>query len=923
MTAFGHEIPRPKRVAQVACVSLAVLLCCVFLPVRVQAQNDGLRHVTLQLKWTHQFQFAGFYAAKAKGYYREAGLDVTFKERTQGVDVLEEVISGRADFGIGDANLVMDYFNGNDIVALGAIFQHSPHILLSRASSGITSPRDLRGKRVMILGTTAVAQWAMLASQGIRKEDMELQRLTWSTDELINGETDAMVAYLTTEPYILKKAGVPINILRPLTYGIDFYGDTLFSTSAMAGKDPEMVEAFLKASYRGWAYAMNNHDEIINIIRFKYNSDKRVGELRYEADAMHELILPKLVEVGTMSRKRWEHIAATFRALELTDKSRPLDDFLYIPLAQRKIRALAHWAPYIAAFLLAGGVVTVILLIRNVRLKRNVRLQNREVEHTRENLRQVIDLVPSLIYIKNRPGQFLLLNHAMAMSLGATVEELVGKVHLDVHPDTEQALRMQEADLAVIEGGVPKVSMEEPYLHADGTIHWLQSTRLPFTMADSDEPAVLALSVDITHRREAERAIKENEERFRAIFNQTYQFSSILNLDGDLVQINQSALTVFRKTEEEVLNKPFREADWWSQDRDTQYWLANAVRRAARGETVQTYAQNILPDGSPIDVDFTLKPARNDEGRIIFLIAEGRDITQLKESEEELRRLNEELEQRVASRTRNLEEAKAELEASLEQLHKTQEELILSEKLAALGGLVAGVAHEINTPLGVGVTAGSFLEDKLQQLDADFRNGELKKSDLERFIKTGRESCSTILTNLTRAAELIKSFKQVAADQSSEIPRRFNLRQYIDEVLLSLRPKFKRTDHVIENHCPDIALYSYPGAFMQIVTNLLLNALTHAYGEDEYGHIRIGGRVQGDRLTFTFDDDGHGIAPEIRGKIFEPFYTTMRGNGGTGLGLHIVFNTVTRTLGGTIHVESEVDGGTHFSITMPLKQEGE
>jgi len=917
------EESHSRTVALLSALLLALWVSCALMPGAALAQNRQLRPVTLQLKWTHQFQFAGFYAAAVKGYYQEAGLDVTLKERHQGDDVLEEVLAGRADFGIGDSTLVLDYLDGKPVVALGAIFQHSPHILLSRADSGINNPRDLRGKRVMILGTTAAPLWAMISSQGVRADEMELQPLSWSTDMLIRGETDAMVAYLTSEPYTMKVANIPINIMRPLTYGIDFYGDTLFTSSRLAKADPVLVEAFLKASLKGWAYAMDNPDEIINIIRYQYNSAKGLGQLRYEADAMNELILPRLVEIGSMSQQRWEQVAATFRSLDLTGKTRPLDDFLYVPLAQRKLNTLASWTPYIAVFLAIGCVITGILLVRNRRLKRNVQLRNREVEHSRENLRKVIDLVPSLIYIKDRQGRFLLLNNAMAQSLGSTVDALLGLSHLAIHPDPEQALRIHEADMGVIEGAVPNVSMEEPYLHADGTTHWLQSTRLPFTMADSDEPAVLALSVDITHRRETERVIKENEERFRAIFNQTYQFSGILNLEGKIISINRTALSTFHKTESEVLSMPFHEADWWGQDQEVQGWLKSAIKRAAMGETFQRYIENILPDGTAINVDFTLKPARNEEGRIIFLIAEGRDITSLLRSEEDLRRLNEELEQRVTDRTKNLEAAKAELEVSLKELHKTQEELILSEKLAALGGLVAGVAHEINTPLGVGVTAGSFLDEKIKTLESNFESGDLKRSDLEKFIKTGRESCTTILSNLTRAAELIKSFKQVAADQSSEIPRTFNLKTYIDEVLLSLRPKYKRTGHVIENHCPDISLFSYPGAFMQIVTNLLLNALTHAYEEGKYGHIRIGGRVRGNTLTFTFDDDGRGIPPNAIDKIFEPFYTTIRGKGGTGLGLHIVFNTVTRTLGGTIHVESEVGGGTHFSINMPLKQENE
>jgi len=917
------ENGKNKNIQAVSLLSIIFWLTAVFflLPTHTAtAKQNKLQTVTLQLKSHHQFQFAGFYAAQLKGYYQAAGLEVILKEGTYDTNHVDDVLSGRANFCIGDANQLLDYMNGKPIVALGVIFQHAPDVIISRAASGITTPRELGGRKLMIT-TDSTPQWAMLASQGIIQNDLELLPVSNPIEALKKGKVDAISASLTDQPYQLQRAHVPINIIHPVTYGIDYYGNTLFTQQSFAQDNPELVEAFIKASFMGWKYAMNNPDELISIIRFKYNPNRTLGQLRHEADAIQELVTPKLVEIGTMSRERWEEIGATFRMLGLTSSNSSLDNFIYITKQQRQLISIARWTPYIVVMIVIVALATLFLFIYNRRLKLNVLLQNREVEHSRENLRQVVDLIPSLVYIKSVEGRFLLINQTMAESLGSTVKALTGKVHTEVHPDPEQAARMNEEDMAVIETGVPKVSMEEPYLHADGTTHWLQSTRLLFTMADSDEPAVLALSIDITNRRATEAAIKEKEERFRAIFNQTYQFSGILNLEGDLIQVNESALNAFNKTEAEVLNKPFRRAPWWGQDESTQTWLVNTVRRATDGETIQDDILHILPDGATINVDFTLKPARNDEGKIIFLLAEGRDITRLKESEDELRQLNEKLEERVAERTKNLEKAKGELEASLDELHKTQEELVLAEKLAALGGLVAGVAHEINTPLGVGVTASSFLDEKLKRMETKFETGNLKKSDLEGFIQTGRESCSTILSNLGRAAELIKSFKQVAADQSSEIPRQFNLKDYVDEVLVSLKPKYKRTGHVVENHCPDVTLYSYPGAFMQIITNLLVNSLTHAYGDKDNGRIRIGGRVKDSTLTFTYDDNGCGIPPEEVDKVFEPFYTTKRGQGGTGLGLHIVFNTVTSTLGGTIRIESEVGRGTHFSIAMPMKQE--
>jgi signal transduction histidine kinase len=246
--------------------------------------------------------------------------------------------------------------------------------------------------------------------------------------------------------------------------------------------------------------------------------------------------------------------------------------------------------------------------------------------------------------------------------------------------------------------------------------------------------------------------------------------------------------------------------------------------------------------------------------------------------------------------------------------------LVQAEKLAALGSLVAGIAHEINTPLGIALTSASLLSEETRQFSGRVESGAVKKSDLQQFLRVTRESTSLILGNAERAASLVHSFKQVAVDQTSEARREFDLAQYIDEVIDSLRPKFKRTPIRVVNDCPrDIRVDSYPGAVAQIVTNLLLNALIHAFNETQSGQFQISAQLNGRNVKLCFADDGRGIGPEHLSRIFEPFFTTRRGAGGTGLGLHIVYNIVTKRLGGHIEVESEPGQGTRFTLTLPLQ----
>ena len=258
------------------------------------------------------------------------------------------------------------------------------------------------------------------------------------------------------------------------------------------------------------------------------------------------------------------------------------------------------------------------------------------------------------------------------------------------------------------------------------------------------------------------------------------------------------------------------------------------------------------------------------------------------------------------------------LRRALAALQQTQNQLLAAEKMASLGRLVAGLAHEINTPVGIAITAMSVWEDRTQEVQQLYQSGQMKRADFEEFLQLLTESGKLIANNLQRAAELIQSFKQVAVDQSSEAPRTIDLKTYIGEVVNSLRPALKQTQLAITISGDEVTLSSYPGALAQIVTNLVLNSVIHAYPPNATGHLTMTIQRQVDKVAFHYRDDGAGIPLEHHHKIFEPFFTTRRGQGGSGLGLHIVYNLVTQKLGGTISFQSQVGVGTTFLITLPL-----
>jgi len=307
-----------------------------------------------------------------------------------------------------------------------------------------------------------------------------------------------------------------------------------------------------------------------------------------------------------------------------------------------------------------------------------------------------------------------------------------------------------------------------------------------------------------------------------------------------------------------------------------------------------------------------------------------KNIEEINDVNQALRQAHDLLEDKVELRTQDLLIMNQELQAvneesklNLEKLQQAQEYLVESEKMASLGNLVAGISHEINTPIGVSVTAVSHLQVITKEFNELYKKGGLSKQNLNDYLAESNEAVTIIFANLERASQLIRSFKQVSVDQSNEARRVFNVKKYLSEVLLSLHPSLKKTHHKITVHCDDhLEIDSFPGAFAQIITNFIMNSLIHAYEPDDAGEIVITiMKTSKKRLHLTYADDGKGMEKAVVDRIFEPFFTTKRGMGGTGLGLSILYNIVKQQFGGTISCKSELGKGTTFIIDFPLEKD--
>lgn len=337
--------------------------------------------------------------------------------------------------------------------------------------------------------------------------------------------------------------------------------------------------------------------------------------------------------------------------------------------------------------------------------------------------------------------------------------------------------------------------------------------------------------------------------------------------------------------------------------------LLNTLQQASKNKKYRTKAPDI-----PIQEFNTLGRAIN-----IMLSKIDLQFNQQRKAEQEIRQLNQDLEHKIEVRTQALKDTNQELLQTLATLHQYQNQIVETEKMASLGQMVAGIAHEVNTPIGLGITASTLLQDKLTDITQAFNDKKLTASQLEKYLTDSSENLSIIYRNLDRAASLISSFKQVAVDQSNENRRIFNISQLIEEVLISLRPNLKKTTHQIYIDCPaELEIDSKPGPLTQILINLIMNSLIHAFDDQPNGRIDISVMIQNNRCQLHYSDNGSGVADIIKKRIFDPFVTTKRGEGGSGLGMHLVYNLVTQALHGKIQLESFPDQGIKIDIDFPV-----
>ncbi|KAB0663829.1 PAS domain S-box protein [Oryzomonas japonica] len=595
--------------------------------------------IDFQLRWKHQFQFAGYYAAIEKGYYKEEGLDVRLHEGAPGKTPVQEVLAGRAQYAEANAELLHERLHGQPLVALAAIFQHSASVLLARTDTGISSPHDLIGKKVMLMDKQNDADfYAMFFNEGINPEKVNIQPSSFDINDLATGKVTAFNSYLTNEPFFLKQKGVDFVVINPINYGIDFYSDILFTSEQELKQHPKRVKAFRSATLRGWQYAMSHRDELIDLLITKYNVKKTREHLQFEADTMRQLILPDLVEMGHMNPGRWQHMADIFVKVGMADNTNFLEGFIYDPYLGSEAPKLRRIVVVVGSISSVSLVIMLILFTIQRRLRKEVGERK-----TAENaLRYSETLLKASQHVAH-VGHY---TFDLTTGLWTSSEELDAIFGIDENyardvsgwlnlicedQREEMSSYLQTRILQNREYFDKKYQIER---HSDKAKRWVHGLGRLESDNDGRILRLFGIIQDITEQQKTKEALEASERFLKTIIDSEPECIKMLDNRGNLLMMNRAGLDMV-------------EADSFEQVKGKCAYslITDSYRNAFMALTEQVFhgIPGILEfeitglKGRHVWLETHAVPFRNEQGDIISLLGITRDITERRHAEEVIR----------------------------------------------------------------------------------------------------------------------------------------------------------------------------------------------------------------------------------------------------------------------------------------------
>lgn len=820
--------------------------------------------ITLQLSWLDQFQFAGFYVAKEKGYYRNAGLDVTINDARNKMDPLTAVIKGDAQYAVGHTSILVDSMKGTPIVLMAAMYQSSPMMLLVREDSGIKTAKDLRGKRIMLTGDAAagVEIQAMLRSAGLTPKDYRLQPHSFDPRSLARGETDAMASYLSNEPFILQTMGVKTHVIHPKDYGFDFYSDILFSSQDEYTKHPERMSAFYDASIRGWLWAFDHIEETAEMIYRNYNpQNKSLESLIYEGKVLKELAFRPNIAFGTIDPVRLEMMAQGYRLMGVARDVYTSKPIIFKNTAMHLNQAEIGW-------LREHPIVRV------------------GIHHNWPPIESV-----------DEKGKHFGISAAYLQVL----EKRLG-VHFEVDysrsswSDSIQSIRNKELDMlscaAITEKGKNDLVFSRPYMKQSMVV-----------VANSDVGYVNDLA-DLNGKRVAVVRSYASEEFLRTHYPQiipvlfdtsleALQAVSSGNVYACVEGLNVVSYLIERyrlKHIKVVGETPYNYELAFAFRRD---WgmLASISDKALASVTPSEYQQihgKWLVMEHKEKLDYSMIAGGTGIVLVIFLLIVYK---------------NRRLDVLVRQRTDELEtfnlRLKEEIEKAIEKNRKQEKLLMQQAKMAEIGSMLESIAHQWRQPLNILGLSMTRLN-----LNCSLGGG----SDTGKIIEIAE-------AQIEYMSQTIDDFRNFFKQDRSRIS--VNISVLLGEVEALLGPLLVRKKiTVVRKVPPDLEVLVYPNELKQVLINIINNAREAI--EQQKGSLRvITITCESDEhyCTISIEDTGGGISPLIVDKIFDPYFTTKFESQGTGIGLYMAKMIIEKHFLGKLSVYN-TDKGACFVIRL-------
>ena len=830
------------------------------------AYSQNLQKTSIQLMWVDQFEFAGFYMAKEKGFYEKIGLDVEIKKYNLSTNVLNEVLEKKADFGVNSSSLIIKKSLGKDIVILGSIFQSSPLIILALKDSRIKNIHDIKNKKLMMTSEQyeAAPLQSMLISENISLKSINLIDHSFNVDDLINKKTDFMMAYTTNEPYLLKEKGYESQIFHPKDYGFNFYEEILFTSKEFANNNPKLVKDFYDASISGWYYAFENIDETAQLIYEKYNpQNKSLASLIDEAKEMKKLVYDKENKIGTITKERINLIINTYKVLGLMKNSIDIDDLIYtkhlnnsFTLSKEESDYLKNkkeikfcidpdWMPFekIEDNKHIGISADYVDIIES---KLNVPITLVQTKSWSESLskakERVCDIIPLIVKTDNRDKYLNFTSPYIKLPL-----VMAGGIEDSFIEDINQYKNK-------------KIGISKDY--AFGEILKAKYPHLNF--------------VEVENMKDGFEQIQKGQISGFIENLTTIGFAIQKNYIGQIkiiAKLNETLEAgISSRNDEPILNSIFQKA-------------LDSIDSEKREEIYNKW----------VYVNYQKETNYDSLNKLLFIIIGFILIFILFYRQYLLKKMNEELNEKIKIEIKKNEE-------------KTRIS-IQQSRMASMGEMLENIAHQWRQPLSTISVAASGIEIKKE---LNILNDE-ELSDSLRHIKNATQYLSNT----------IDDFRNFFV--KDKIPSNINIRNTLNKTIDLISSTLAKEEITLIRNIQNINFTSYENELIQVLMNIFINAKDALANRKSEKLIIVVIKQIEDNLVIKIKDNAGGVDSSIIDKIFEPYFTTKHQFNGTGIGLYMSKLIVEKHLIGEISVKnidfifnSKTYRGALFELVLPL-----